>query len=343
MPNHRKLLAAAALVAGLIAAGSPALAQTTFKIATLSPTGSSWLKTMKAAGDDIAKQTDGRVKLRFYPGGVMGSDHIVLQKMRFGQLQGSTLLIGSMADIYPDMDLYGTYFKFASEDELDAVRQSLDPMLIKGLADRGYVSFGMADGGMAYILSNKPIGKPDDLRGLKIWAPSDDAISARLFSQLGLNPVPLGIGDVLTGLQTGLVDVAANSPIGTIALQWHTAVKDMTLYPVAATVATLVVNKKDFDKLSPADQSAMRTALDKAFKEMDVENKKENEAAMAALKNQGLTFIKPTAAEVALWQDMGAKVSKASVALSHFTPALMQQMDSLLKTYRAKGKHASAN
>ena len=57
----------------------------TLKIATLAPGGSSWIREMKAAGDRIAKATDGRVKLKFYPGGVMGNDKVVMRKALFSE------------------------------------------------------------------------------------------------------------------------------------------------------------------------------------------------------------------------------------------------------------------
>ena len=58
----------------------------TFKIATLSPDGSYWMTTMKAAAKEIAEQTENRVKFRFYPGGVMGNDKAVLKKILFALL-----------------------------------------------------------------------------------------------------------------------------------------------------------------------------------------------------------------------------------------------------------------
>ena len=61
------------------------------KIATLSPDGTSWMRAMRAAGDTITRRSQGRVELRFYPGGVMGNDQSVMRKIRAGQLQGCLL------------------------------------------------------------------------------------------------------------------------------------------------------------------------------------------------------------------------------------------------------------
>ena len=77
------------LLAVLLAlAGTPALAETVFKVATLAPEGTAWMREMRAAGEAVKTRTEGRVSFRFYPGGVMGNDATVLRKMRVGQLNG---------------------------------------------------------------------------------------------------------------------------------------------------------------------------------------------------------------------------------------------------------------
>src|SRR6185295_15689388 len=58
------------------------------KIATVAPDGTAWMKEMRATGDAIKTKTEGRVEMKFYPGGVMGDDATVLRKMKIGQLQG---------------------------------------------------------------------------------------------------------------------------------------------------------------------------------------------------------------------------------------------------------------
>ena len=86
------------LVAGVLAlAASSTASARTLKIATIVPDGSSWLVEMRKAGDEIKERTEGRVKLKFYPGGVMGSDKTVLRKVRVGQLQGGAFTSGALA------------------------------------------------------------------------------------------------------------------------------------------------------------------------------------------------------------------------------------------------------
>ena len=110
---------------------------TTLKIATIAPDGTSWMKIMRKAGDDIAQRTGRRVELRFYPGGVMGNDRSVMRKIRIGQLHGGVFTANGLAERYRDIQLYGLPMVFGSQEEADYVRERMDPLLKAGLEDAG--------------------------------------------------------------------------------------------------------------------------------------------------------------------------------------------------------------
>ncbi|MEW7993872.1 MAG: TRAP transporter substrate-binding protein DctP, partial [Candidatus Thiodiazotropha endolucinida] len=93
-------------------------AGTTLKIATLAPDGTNWMKEMRAAAKQIKQQTDGRVKIRFYPGGVMGNDSSVLRKIRIGQLHGGAITGGGLSSIYKDAQVYTLPFQFRNLQEV---------------------------------------------------------------------------------------------------------------------------------------------------------------------------------------------------------------------------------
>ena len=89
---------------------SPAAAQaTTFKIATIAPDGTTWMKEMHNGADIIKQRTGGRVQFRFFPGGVMGNDKSVLRKIRVGQLQGGAVTAGGLMDIAPNTQIYTNF------------------------------------------------------------------------------------------------------------------------------------------------------------------------------------------------------------------------------------------
>ena len=141
------------------------------KIATVAPDGSHWMQQMRAGADQIRMRTAGRVASKFYPGGVMGNDGQVLRKIRVGQLHGGAFTAGGLGERYGGLNLYGIPLLFNSLEEVDAARERLDPKLIAGLEQAGFVSFGFVEGGFADVLSNEPIHTVDDMRRKKVWCP----------------------------------------------------------------------------------------------------------------------------------------------------------------------------
>ena len=90
-----------------------------------------------------------------------------------------------------------------------------------------------------------------------VWLPEGDLISYEALKGLQLSPVPLPVTDVLTGLQTGLIDIVAIPPVVALALQWHTKVKYMTELPLVYTLGFMAVDKRAFNKLDEADQQVV--------------------------------------------------------------------------------------
>jgi TRAP-type C4-dicarboxylate transport system substrate-binding protein len=311
------------------------LSATTLKIATIAPDGTSWMKQMRAAAKTIEQGTEGRVKLRFYPGGVMGNDNSVLRKIRVGQLHGGAITGGGLSAVYADAQIYTLPFQFRNLQEVDAVRRLMDQQIIEGLRKAGYVSFGLSEGGFAYLLSNAPVKTTDNMRGLKIWIPEGDEINARMFEALGISPIPLPITDVMTGLQTGLIDTIASSPIGAIALQWHTRVKYLTQVPLAYLYASLVIKEKALSGLEEKDRALVTKVLQETFSGLDAQNRQDNRQALEALKDQGIEFEEPSLAQRQEWEQHANTMLHTLSSQGLFDADMLKQMQQLIQSVRS--------
>lgn len=262
------------------------------KIATLVPNQSQWMQDMRAAGKTIEERTDGRVKLKFYGGGTQGSSDKVLQKIKIGQLHGGTFSATDFMKEYGAINLYGLPFVFESWDEINYVRKRMDEQLASGFADLNFVTFGFA-GSFSVVLSNQPISRYEDMKGKKVWLPQGDFVSYEAMRKLQLSPVALPLTDVLTGLQTGLLDIAAVPPEVAVALQWHTRVKYVTDMPVAFAMTFLAISKRVFDRLSAADQAVVAEVLSAVYKDIDAKAPAESRNAMSALVRIGISNVEP--------------------------------------------------
>jgi TRAP-type C4-dicarboxylate transport system substrate-binding protein len=305
-----------------------------FKIATLSPEGSVWMQKMQAGADEIQQKTTNRVWFKFFGGGIMGSDAAVLRKIRIGQLHGGAVTAGSLSHLYGDSIIYGLPMKYNSLQEIDRVRKKMDPMLMEGFEKSGFVTFGLAEGGFAYLMSNTPIRTTGDLRSHKVWIPGNDLITAEVLKRIGINPIPLPIADVLTGLQTGLVDTVPAPPIAAIILQWHTRVKYLTEIPLSYAYGLLAVDRKVFAKLMPADQQIVRDVMERVFKDIDHQNRSDHVAAMKVLKKNGIQFVQPTAETAAEWRTAGMEVTQKLLETGQISRQALEQLDSLLENNR---------
>jgi TRAP-type C4-dicarboxylate transport system substrate-binding protein len=298
------------LLALLSLAACAAHAQTTLKIASLAPDGSLWMKEMRAAGEAVAKGTEGRVQIKFYPGGVMGNDAVVLRKIRLGQLHGGAFTGSELTLVYKDAQVYSLPFLFRDYSQVDAVRAKVDPLLVEGFAKNGFQIIGISGVGFAYLMGTKPIATREDLKAAKVWVPQNDRIAERTFKAGGIEPIPLPLGDVFTALQTGLVDTVGNTTAGAIALQWHTKVKHLFDLPLTYVVGYVAVDQKAFDKLSEADRATVIATFGEGAKRIDAGNRKADAEARAVLEQQGVAAMKPSAEDVAYWTGIGAQVTQ---------------------------------
>lgn len=331
MKLDKKLIAAALLLLG----AAPLMAAT-LKIATVAPDGTTWMKEMRTAADQVETATDGRVAIKFYPGGVMGNAPTVLRKMRIGQLQGGAFTSSELAGLYPDLFIYGIPFLFRNHAEADFVRARLDEKLKDGFRKRGYTTLGIAGGGFAYLMSDREISSGDELANAKVWVPEGDEVSELSLRLAGVSPIPLPLSDVYTGLQTGLIDTVVNTPAGAIAFQWHTKVEYFTDLPVVYVTGLLVVDNKTFDRLAPTDRAMLLDVMGAAMERLEKANESDNAQAKEVLAKEGVAPIRPNAAEMDSWRDLAGRTVKELADSDRLEFELLEETRQLLQSYRSQ-------
>jgi len=307
-----------------------------FKIATLSPEGSIWMEKMRDGAAELARRTDNRVRLKYYPGGVMGDDKAVLRKIRIDQLQGGAFVGGSLSHFYRDNQIYSLPMIFRSFKEIDYIREHLDQRIMDGFEAGGFVTFGIAEGGFAYVMSTVPIRTVEDMRRQKVWIPDNDSMILETVKAFNITPVPLSIADVRIGLQTGLINTVTTPPIGALALQWHTQIKYLLDEPFLYIFGVLAVDRKAFLKMSPGDQKIFREIMGRVFEDLDRRNREDNIKALETLRKQGIEFVKPSGEALEQWFQDASEVPKRLVETDRLSQEMVDTLEGLLKDYRTK-------
>ena len=266
-------------------------AQIQIKIATLAPQNSEWAEKFQKGSIEIQERTENRVKLKFYWGGAQGNAKKILQKIKIRQLHGGTFSPTDFQEVYPDLNIYGLPFLFKDFDEVNYVRDRVDNQLEQGFKKLGFNTYGFAGGGFAYILSNEPIREYEDLKNKKIWLPQGDLISYEAMRSLNLLPVPLPMTDVLTGLQTGLIDIVAIPPVVALALQWHTKINYITRVPVLYAMGFLAIDSKMINRINTDDRKVLNEVISRIYSEVDSNSQQDSENAYEALSKIGIQEI----------------------------------------------------
>jgi len=272
----------------LLTTGPTAEAAGSLKLATLVPEGSIWDKDLRQLGDRLKRQTEGRLSLRIYPGGVAGSESDILRKMRIGQLQAGAITIAGLEAVDPAFSVLGIPLFYDSFDEFLYVLDGLTPELKDRLEAHGYAFVQWGHGGWVRFFSRKPVRAVEDLKRQKIYvtAGSDDMVA--LWKQNGFKPVALSPTDIMTGFQTGIIDVVATTPLAALSLQWFRQAAFMNEVGLAPLTGATIVNLRDWKKIEEADRQLLRREAEAAEKLQRTSIPEQDLIAVAEMEKRGL-------------------------------------------------------
>ncbi len=290
-----KLLIILVITSGILFNANPVLAKRPkhlFKVASLAPGGSVWAKRFQEFTEEVEEKSNGEIGFKIYPGGVMGDDRAMYRKMKIGQLQGGGFTMTGIGEIVKDFRVMGIPFLFNSYEEVDFVKEKLRPQFKKAFREKNLELLAMSEVGFIYTLSKKPISTINDLQKTKSWVPQGDPISNVFLQTVGVTPTSLSIPDVLTSLQTGLIDTAYNSFYGAIVLQWFTRTKYVTDIPFTYGYGAFAVDMKTFSKLPPAYAELMESTAKTYFARLLQDTRDSNNSALQALKKNGITVVR---------------------------------------------------
>lgn len=314
---------------------SSSLAAQELKIATIAPDGSSWMNQLRLAADEIRSQSNQRVKVRYYPGGVMGDASAVLRRMRLGQLQGGAFTLGDLAQVSDAVNLYSLPFLIVDEQELLQLRPEFDPLIIQGLAEAGIVVPGLALGGFAYLFSRQPFPDTTELStSWRVWVPPDDVLSRRTLERAGVSPVPLPLAEVYTALQTGAINTFASTPSAAIILQWHTRARHMLDLPVLMTVATIGLDERAMKRLAPADRDLVLATFAASLERMEQSNREDNLQALEAIQDQGISVKQPGREQAKAWQALATRTRREMIDSGALSVPHLNRLEEALERVR---------
>ncbi len=308
----------------------------TIKFATLALEGSTWMEVMNDFAKEVQDKTGGAVKFKIYSGGRQGDEKDVLRKIRINQLHSAGFTGVGLGAILPEVRVLEAPFLFKNHQEVDYINERFFDRFAKGFEKKGFILLGWAEVGFVYVFTNTEIKTIDDFKGLKMWMWEGDPLAEHTFRAFGLSPIPLSVTDVLTSLQTGLIDAVYVAPLACVGLQWFTRVKYMIKPHLTNAIGAVLVSKRIFKKLNADQQKIVKEAGKKYFQKLTELSRKDNEKSIQVMRDQGIRVINISdAATLQAFDEIGAKTRRELVGVL-YGKDILEEIETALGEFRSK-------
>ncbi len=335
-PNLPRRLIPLVIVGLLLGAVSPLSARRVLiKLGTSAPKNSSWHDALSYLRQEWRKISGGDVKVNIYAGGVAGDDNELVRKIRRGGMDAIAVSGIGLSRIDNGVDCLSIPMMVRSYEELDYVREHITTKLERRIEEKGFVVLNWADVGWVHFFTKEPAPSLDDIRRQKLWISTGDPDTEKLYKQLKFQVVPLPVTDMLTSLQTGLIEAFQAPPLFAMLERSYQQVGYMTAVRWAPLMGATLISKRSWDRIPSEYHAAMRKAAHEAGDKLRDEIRRLDTDAIAQMKQRGLKVIEADAATLADWQTQ-AEDAYPTLRGTMVPPDLFDEVRRLRDEYRAK-------
>jgi tripartite ATP-independent transporter DctP family solute receptor len=256
-----KVCALSALVSGAMPSAALAQDKVVWKASDVHPIGYPTVEAIQRMGKKLEKETNGRISIQMYPSMQLGGEKEMIEQAQVGALQIARISVGAMGPVVDELNVFNLPFVFRDEAHM---RKVIDGPIGQGLLEKitaspqsRLVVLGWMDAGTRNVYSNKPVTKPEDLKGQKIRM-MGNPLFVETMNAMGGNGVAMGFNELFGALQTGVVDGAENNPPTLLAQNHYTVSKVYSLTGHLIIPEIFVFSKRTWDGLSKSDQDLVR-------------------------------------------------------------------------------------
>jgi len=210
-------------------------------------------------GEEIARETNGRIAFRQYPSGQLGTETDTVNLARFHVLDIARVYLGAVNNMFPATQPLALPYIFRDEGHMRRVCDGdIGHDILQAFERRGLIGLAFYDSGFRSMYNARhPIHTPGDMRDLKVRVPRAD-IFIRTLEAMGANPTPIPFGEVFTGLQTHLIDAAENNWATFQSTRQYEVARYWSQTDHCGAPEALLMSKARYDALAPADRDLIR-------------------------------------------------------------------------------------
>ncbi len=252
----------------------------------------------------VEERTRGRARVEVYPNSQLYKDKEEIEALQLGSVQ---MLAPSLAKFGPlgarEFEAFDLPYLFDGYDALHKVTQGpIGQGMLKRLEGKGLIGLAFWDNGFKQLSANKPLRRPEDVRGLKLRIQSSKVLDAQMRALRAI-PQVMAFSEVYMGLQTGVVDGTENPPSNFYTQKMHEVQKYLTLTDHGYLGYAVIVNKKFWEGL-PADLRRMlEDCMTESTRYANDIARKDNDDALGQVQASGKTeIIRLSTEEKSAWR-----------------------------------------
>ena len=275
------------------------------KLATSVPKGTCWDRALQELSQQLEQETDGRLKLIIYAGGIVGDESNIVRKMRVGQFQAAMISSVGMSIIDSSITaLSHIPLFYDSYEEFDYVRDQLADELKQRFYEKGYIILNWGDAGWVHFFTQSPMTHPDELKPMKLFFWANESGDPSIWLDLGYHPVPLASTDVMMGLQTGLINAFDTTPLVALGKQWFALAPHMCDMQWAPLVGATVIRRDIWDEVLPRDQIILKRLAINFGETIKEEARALELISIQVMEEHGLTVHHVSDEHLKLWKEL---------------------------------------
>lgn len=276
--------------------------RTIVKFGTIAPEGSAWHDAILEIRQNWLELSNGQVELRIYAGGVLGDETEMVRKVQRRGLDGIAISGSGLPRIEETIGCLNIPLLFDSYEQLDYVRERISPEVEKRFEKRGFKILAWAEAGWVYFFTKRAVRTPDDLRQLRLWTTPGFPEFERLFSKFRLQVVPLPATDMLTSLQTGLIEAIDVPPLFALLDRSYQIANYMTDLKWSPLNAAMVLSLDTWNKFPQSLQQSFLDATEDIVGRLRQTIRRAENEALDEMQARGLTVVKLSDSEIELWR-----------------------------------------
>lgn len=278
---------------------------------------------VKRFSELLAAKTGGKFKVQEFPSNQLGNEMQQQSALQGGVQEMSAPATTSLAGIVKEFGLVDFPFAVSTFEQADALLDGpLGQALIARLPEKGLVALGYWDLGFRNVTNSKrPIAKAEDLEGLKLRV-IPNPVFLESFKAFKANPVPMPFAELYGALEAKAVDGQENPFAVILSNKFFEVNKFVSATNHVYAANIVLVSKRFWDKLSPAEQKAMHEAADEARRYQRQVSRAAAQKAVGELQAKGMQYNTIAPAEQAR---MGAIVKPVLEKFaSSYDPAIVK-------------------